>query len=56
MSLVSVLRCQVEVSTSGWSFVQRVLPSVVVLRVIINPRQRGGLGPLGLLRHGTKEA
>ena len=56
MSLVSVLRCQVVVSTSGWSFVQRVLPSVVVLRVIINPRQRGGLGPLGLLRHGTKEA
>ena len=32
------------------------LPSVVCLSVFRNPRQRGSLGPLGLLRHGKKKA
>jgi hypothetical protein len=31
LSLVSVVCCQVEVSASGWSLVQRSLPSVVYL-------------------------
>jgi hypothetical protein len=31
-----------------------VVPSMVCLSVIINPRQWGGLGPLGNLRHGYK--
>jgi len=43
-SLVNVVCCQVEVSASGRSLVQRS-PSVVCLSVIV--KHRGGPGPLG---------
>jgi hypothetical protein len=44
---VSVVCCQVEVSASGWSLIQRILPNVVCLSVIVKPLQWGGRGPLG---------
>ena len=50
LSLVSVVCCQVEVSAS-----KGVLPSVVCLSVIMNPRWWGGLCPLALLRHGKNK-
>jgi len=33
---------------------RRVLPNVVCLNMIMNPQQRGGTGPLGMLRYGKK--
>jgi len=51
LSVVSVVRCQVEVSATGWSLIQRVLPSVrVLLSVILKPRQED-LGTLELDRN-----
>jgi len=51
LPVVSVVCCQVEISASGWSLVQRspteCVCVCVCLSVIVNPRQCGGLGSLG---------
>ena len=49
-----LLRCQVEVSVTGLSLVQRVLPNVVCPSVIEEP-QRGCLGALQQSSHGEKK-
>jgi hypothetical protein len=45
VSLVSVVSCQVDVSASDWSFIQRVLTSVICLSVIVKPRTMRQPGP-----------
>jgi hypothetical protein len=46
MSLVTVVCCQVEVSASGWSLVQRSLPIVVCLKSVWSRNfLRGGYDP-----------
>jgi hypothetical protein len=45
--LVNVVLCQLQISSTGRSLVQGVLPSVVCLSVI-EEFHRGGFGPLGL--------
>jgi hypothetical protein len=48
MSVLSVVCCQVEVSKTSWSLVQRSLTDCgVSLCVIQKARERGGPGPLG---------
>jgi hypothetical protein len=48
LSVVSVVCCQVEVSATGWSLVQRSPTECGVSKcVIVKLRQRGGRGPLG---------
>ena len=46
LSTVSAVCCQLEFSVSSWSLVQRVLPIVVCLNVILKPRKWGGPGSL----------
>jgi len=53
LSLVMVLCCQVEVSESGRSIVQRSLTDYVV-SVISELQRRGRLGPLELLSNVNK--
>ena len=53
ISVVSVVCCQIEVSTFGWSLVQRSSTNSGVF-AIMNSRQWGHPGSLGgLLRHGV---
>jgi len=48
MSVVSVVSCQVEVSATGWSLVQRSPTECVAsVCVIQKPRERGSTGTLG---------
>jgi len=47
MSVVSVVCCQVEVSATSWSLVQRSLTDGALLCVIYKPGKWGGPGPLG---------
>jgi hypothetical protein len=35
LSLVSIVCCQVEISASGWSLIQRTLPNVMYLSVVV---------------------
>jgi len=51
LSLVRVMCCQVEVSATGRSLVQRISTECGVLSVMWKPQQWGGLGPLGLSSH-----
>lgn len=44
---LSVVSCQVEVSATSWSFIQRSLPIVACLSSITKPRKGAGPGPLG---------
>jgi hypothetical protein len=53
LSLVNVVCCQVEVSVSGWSIVQRSPTECGVSEC--DHKQWGGPTPLGLLRHGEKK-
>jgi len=53
--VVGVVCCQVESLRRADHSSGGIVPSVVSLSVIVNPQQRGGLGPLGLLNHGEKE-
>jgi hypothetical protein len=56
LSFVSVMCCQVEVSASGWSLVQRIpTERVVCLSVIVKPQWWGGLGPLGAVAPWKKK-
>jgi hypothetical protein len=56
MSAVSVMRCQVEVSATSWSFVQRSPTACgASLCEIKKPREWGGPGPLGGCRNKNKE-
>ena len=51
-----LLCCQVEVSASGWSLIQRHPTDCgASLYVISEPWQRGGLGQLGLYSHEGKK-
>ena len=53
LSLVIVVFCQVEVSSSGRSVVRRC--STECLDMIVKPHQWAGLGPLGLSSHEKKK-
>jgi len=55
LSVVSVVCCQVEVSATSWSLVQRSPTDCgVSLYVIYRPREWGGYGPLGVLAPNKK--
>jgi hypothetical protein len=47
--LLGVVCCQVEVSVRADHLSRGVLPTVVCLSVIVNPRQWRGFGPLGVI-------
>ena len=46
LSVVSVVCCQIEVSASGLSLVQRSPTECVCVSVMVKPRKGGGPGPL----------
>jgi len=50
--LLSIVRCQVEVSALADHSPRGVLPNVVFLSVIVKPRRRKNLVHWGLLLHG----
>jgi hypothetical protein len=54
MSVEKVVCCQVEVSASGWSLVQRSPTDCGVSKVCDREASKGGLGPLRLSSHGQK--
>jgi hypothetical protein len=55
ISVVSVVCCQVEVSATSLSLVQKSPTDFSVLRVIYKPRDSGGPDPMGALRPKTKK-
>jgi hypothetical protein len=57
LCVVNVVFCQVEVSATGWSFIQRSPTECgVCLSVIVKPRQWGGRGLLGTVAPRVKIA
>jgi len=55
LSVVSIVCWQVEVSASGWSLVQRIPTKCSVYEGDHESSSNRCLGPVGLLRHGTKK-
>jgi hypothetical protein len=55
LSVVGGVCCQVETLRRADHSSGGIVPSVVSLSVIVNPQQRGGLGPLGMIGHGERE-
>jgi len=53
-SVVSVVYCQVEVSATDWSFVQRI-PTECGVSVTMKPRYYGCPGPSATLSHKKKD-
>jgi len=56
LTVVDVVYCQVELSTSGWSLVQRSLPIVVCPNAIVKFRSGGDPGPLGAVAFKDKSS
>jgi len=54
MSVVSVVRCQVEISATSWSLVQWS-PTDCGVSCALKPREWGGRGPLGAVAPNKKK-